>query len=167
MAKKINSSVSSLISVIGTATKQLEEIGEKRIFSEDNLFNFSFNVDRSIVDFIRNFVDKKRDNPDDYHYNQTDAIREGIVLMKLKNPDIPQRPAKIGIPTRKGRVLGSTAQDFIKTEKIKTSFRINEIEKEYIYDYIYSKTLNDKTFGKEHFLGELIENLKDKYKIKS
>lgn len=167
MAKKINSSVSSLISGIGTATKQLEEIGEKRILSEDNLFNFSFNVDKSNVDFIRKFVDMKRSNPDDFHYNQTDAIREGILLLKEKNPHITERPSAIKIPTRKGRIFGSTVEEFNKIEKIKTSFRINEIEKEYIYDYIYSKTLIEKSFGKEDFLEELIESLKSKYKIKA
>jgi Arc/MetJ-type ribon-helix-helix transcriptional regulator len=165
--KIINTSVLSQIAGIGNASRQLEEIGDKQIFSEDNLFNFSFNVDRSLVDFIRKFVDIKRSNPDEYHYNQSDAIREGIKLLKEANIEIGQRPRSVKIPTRKGRTFGSTVEDFNKVEKIKTSFRINEIEKEYIYDFIYSKATSEKPYGKEDFLEELTEALKQKYNVKA
>lgn len=167
MKKSINSSVLSQIAGIGNASKQLEEIGDRQIFSEDNLFNFSFNVEKSLINFIRKFVEMKRTNPDDFHYSQTDAIREGINLLKEINPDITQRPKSVKIPTRKGRILGTVVEEGIKAEKVKTSFRINEIEKEYIYDFIYSKTTSEKPYGKEEFLEELTAVLKEEYKIKA
>lgn len=167
MKKKINSSVLSQIAGIGSASKSLEEIGDRQIFSEDNLFNFSFNVEKPLIDFIRKFVDIKRTNPDQYHYSQSDAIREGINLLREINPTIIQRPRAVKIPTRKGRVYGTVIDEGNKTEKVKTSFRINEIEKEYIYDFIYSKATSEKPYGKEDFLEELTDVLKEEYQIKA
>ena len=167
MAKtKINSSVLSQISGIGNASKELQKIGDRRVLSEDNCLNFSFNVDKTLIDFIRKFVDLKRSNPNDFHYNQTDAIREGLALLKSSYKEIEERPLSVKIPTRKGRVLGSTIEDFNRTEKTKTSFRINEIEKEFIYDFIYYKSLSDKNYDKEKFLDEIIKLLKKHYKMK-
>lgn len=165
MKKNINSSVLTQIAGIGEASKSLEEIGDKQIFSEDNLFNFSFNIEKPLFIFIRKFVEFKRSNPDEFHYSQSDAIREGINLLKKSNPNVTQRPKAVKIPTRKGRVVGTVDGNI--EEKVKTSFRINEIEKEYIYDFIYSKTTSEKPYGKEDFLKELTEVIKDEYEIKA
>lgn len=184
MKKKINSSILSQIAGIGSASKSLEEIGDRQIFSEEKLLNFSFNVDRVLIDFIRKFVDYKRYKLNDYHYSQTDAIREGIFLLKEVHTEIEKRPSFAKIPTRKGRTSGVSIKMMNKVEKVKSSFSINEVEKEFIYDFIYHKIKsnvnfldqNDQddveeffkrnTYGKEDFFKEIVQILSQKYKLK-
>lgn len=123
-----------------------------RVFSEELLFNFSFTVPKENIELIRNFVIEKR-NSDvaHFHYNNSSAIREGINLLKEKHPNLQQRPKGIKFPARSG-ARGSLNG----VETYSTSFSISEANREFIYDYIYLKSLTTEGYNKVDFFADLV-----------
>lgn len=135
-----------------------EESQEER-FSEDKFQSFPFNLEQEKVEFLRNFVSfKRKSGPAFFHYNNSSAIREGVELLNEKYPDMKRRPAEIKIPTRygtRGRLNGVV--------KVKTSYWINEVEREFIYNFIYMKSLQQEEYNKSEFMDDLIDALVAQY----
>lgn len=141
------------IKSIGIESNNYQEIEKKpQVFSDDLLFNFSFTVPKKNIELIRNFVIEKR-NSDvaHFHYNNSSAIREGINLLKEKHPNLQQRPKGIKFPARSG-ARGSLNG----VETYTTSFSISEAHREFIYDYIYLKSLSTEGYNKVDFFADLI-----------
>ena len=124
---------------------------------EKNNITFSFVLEIEKVEILRKVESFRRKT--DFHYSISDAIREGIEFMKIKNTDLLIRPNGL-IPTRRGKRSNSE-----KRETVHTSYRITETEREFIYDYIYTKCVNkDGNFTKDDFMEDLIKALKLAYK---
>ena len=121
-----------------------------------------FKIERKNLDWCREFVSWKRLNLGDYQYTQSDIIREGISLLKEKYGELPNRPMSMAIPTKGGRVAG----EVLKEPRKKTSFRISEIEREFIYNLIFFKLQGKINYTKENFLEEIINLLSLKYDLK-
>ncbi len=137
-------------------TDSMEFENSEIAFSESKFSNFSFNIEKSMVNFVRDFVLQKRDNPKHYHYNNSDAMRDGIAFLRESNPNIKRRPSNALLPTKRGtlgRLNGIT--------KVKTSFSISDKDKDFLYNYIYFKQQKKKDFGKAEFFADLIQALKE------
>ena len=140
---------------VNDETDSMEFEDSEVAFSETKLSNFSFNIEKSMVDFIRDFVLEKRENPKYYHYNNSDAMRDGISLLRESNSKIKRRPSNALLPTKRGtlgRLNGIT--------KVKTSFSISDRDKDFLYNYIYFKQQKKEDFGKADFFEDLVKALK-------
>lgn len=156
MAKK-REDLSSLINlakrkeipkVIQTTTGD-DKVREKKI-------NFSFVLSIEQMQKLRNFVDEKRNSDIEFfNFNNTDAFREGLELLKSEHPDLKKRPRALKIPTRIGRRFGTKNGE----ERFPTSFSISEDERNFIYDFIYNKALENSRYCKENFFNEIINKI--------
>lgn len=154
--EKKNQTFLKQIENIGTESTNYQQIeNNPSVFSDDLLFNFSFTVPKENIELIRNFVIEKR-NSDvaHFHYNNSSAIREGINLLKEKYPNLQQRPKGIKFPARSG-ARGSLNG----VETYSTSFSISEAHREFIYDYIYLKSLSTDGYNKVDFFADLVSLL--------
>lgn len=123
--------------------------------------SFTFTLDRAIIDFLRKFIAFKRNVRDQYNFNQSDAIREGIVQLKSHYGNIPQRPGSVKLPTRKGKAFGSKITS--TQTKVTTSFYLSENDREFIYDVIYFNIKKGLAYGKEDFINQIVEVWKKEY----
>jgi hypothetical protein len=122
---------------------------------------FAFTLEKELVLFIKELVlFRIKESLDNYFYNESEAIREGIELMKLAFP-MEKRPVEISNPTKSGR--GASLDKSI--ERVNTSFLLHEEHKEYIYDFIYHKQEGGGRFTKGEFITLVVEQLKRKYKF--
>lgn len=158
------------LSNLQSAGEDLQKtVNEKNIeFSTENNIPFSFTLDRNLVLFIKELVLKKiNESVENYHFNESTAVREGIQLLS-KNSPVKQRPAIIGNPTKRGRKRGSSGSSITNKDvvKVSTSFLISESDREYIYNYIYENSKGDERFTKEQFFVLVVEQLEQKYKMK-
>jgi hypothetical protein len=135
------------------ATEKKEQLNEKKFFT------FSFNLEQQAVEFLREFVLYKRKSDSlFFHFNNSQAIREGILLLKANNPSIEARPEHLKIPTRVGREGSLNG-----AVKLKTSYFINEVERDFIYNFIYEKSLQNVYYSKTDFMNDLIGAIKNEY----
>lgn len=143
--------------------KNAEKIKEQeKEFSTENNIALTFTLDKNLVLYVKELVFFKiNNNVDNYFYNESEAVREGIELLGLSSP-VPQRPEEIKNPTKRGR---GTKQDK-EIVKVTTSFLISEKDLEYIYNYIYHQQKGGGRFTKEEFFVLVVEKLEEKYRIK-
>lgn len=164
MSKKVKQDLSALIdkareTQIETpkqvvVAEQPVEISKKNI--EEKIVSFSFNIEKSKVEFLRTFVLFKRNiGPEFFHYSNTEAVREGIQYLRKENADLENRPASVKMSTRKG-----TQGRLHGIEKLKTSFSISRDDREFIYNLIYENDVKNGNYGKAEFFDDLIESLK-------
>lgn len=124
--------------------------------SQEKIVSFSFNIEKTKVEFLRTFVLFKRNNgPEFFHYSNTEAVREGIQYLRKENADLENRPASVKMSTRKG-----TQGRLHGIEKLKTSFSISKDDREFIYNLIYKNDVKKGNYGKAEFFNDLIEALK-------
>ena len=124
--------------------------------AQEKVVSFSFNIEKSKVEFLRTFVLFKRNiSPEFFHYSNTEAVREGIQYLRKKNTDLEDRPASVKMSTRKG-----TQGRLHGIEKLKTSFSISKNDIEFIYNLIYKNDVKSGKYGKAEFFDDLIEALK-------
>lgn len=165
MNKKIDKRPRSRgLSNLQSAGEDLQKtVNEKNIeFSTENNIPFSFTLDRNLVLFIKELVLKKiNESVENYHFNESSAVREGIQLLSVISP-VKQRPEEIGNPTKRGRK--STAAEGVV--KVNTSFLISESDREYIYNFIYERQKGGGRFTKEEFFVLAVEQLEKKYNMK-
>lgn len=135
------------------------EKSQEDFFSSEKFLSFPFNLEQDKIEFLRNFVTyKRKSDPAFFHYNNSSAIREGLELLDKEYPELRKRPAAVKIPTRygtRGRLNGVI--------KIKTSYWINEVEREFIYNFIYMKSLTNEDYNKSEFMDDLINALTNEY----
>lgn len=132
---------------------------EEQKLSADKFSTFAFNIEEEKVKFLRDFVLYKRNiDPQFFHFNNSKAIREGIEILSELYPDLKKRPQEVKIPTRKGTdgLLNGVI-------KLKTSYWINQIEKDFIYNFIYAESLKNDDYNKSAFMSDLIEAINTKY----
>lgn len=123
---------------------------------EEKIVSFSFNIEKTKIEFLRNFVLFKRNlSPEYFHYSNTEAVREGIQYLRKDNSDLENRPASVKMSTRKG-----TQGRLHGIEKLKTSFSISKDDREFIYNLIYQNDVKNGNYGKAEFFDDLIEALK-------
>ena len=135
-------------------TEQLLE-GSTKI-AQGKVVSFSFNIEKSKIEFLRAFVLFKRNiSPEFFHYSNTEAVREGIQYLRKENTDLEDRPASVKMSTRKG-----TQGRLYGIEKLKTSFSISKNDREFIYNLIYKNDIKNRNYGKAEFFDDLIEALK-------
>lgn len=143
------------MNVLDKLNQKWSEAQENEI--EKNNITFSFLLEIEKVETLRNVETFRRKT--DFHYSVSDAVREGIQLMIKDSKDLVVRPVGL-IPTRRGKRSNNE-----KKERVFTSYRISESEREFIYDYIYNKCLKmDGNFTKDDFMEDLIKTLKLAYK---
>lgn len=139
----------------------------KQQIEETSLINnvtFSFLLQMQVVEQLREIEAIKR--KDDFHYCVSDVIRDGIEIMRNKYKDLPLRPNGV-IPTRRGKRSNST-----KTERVFTSCRISAADREFIYDFMYSKNINidgdflSTNYTKDDFIEQLLKDFKGSLKYK-
>lgn len=164
MSKKVKQDLSALIdkareTQIETpkqivVAEQPVEVSKQII--EEKIVSFSFNIEKSKVEFLRTFVLFKRNiGPEFFHYSNTEAVREGIQYLRKENADLENRPASVKMSTRKG-----TQGRLHGIEKLKTSFSISRDDREFIYNLIYENDVKNGNYGKAEFFDDLIESLK-------
>lgn len=137
-----------------------EKIEEKKYeFSNEPNIIFSFTLPITMIAYVKKLVIHNLSS--DYSYNESSAVREGILLLKKLSPFINQRPDEIIISTKRGRK--STANKEIK--KKTTSFLISEADQNFIYNYIYYKQKSGEIFIKEELFSLIIDQLEQKYNI--
>lgn len=125
---------------------------------EKRSVTFSFLLQYNVVQQLREIELLKRQT--DFHYNVSDVIREGIEVMKKKYTDLPIRPNGV-LPTRRGKHSNSD-----KKEKFHTSCRISEEQRDFIYDFMFSKNIDENgqikagNFTKDDFVEALLKDLK-------
>lgn len=146
------------------AGSDLQETNEKikehkQEYSTENNITFAFTLPISMIAYIKELVIEKLS--EDYNYNESNAVREGIKLLKIASPNLEQRPDEYAIPTKKGRK--STADKEIKMKS--TSFLISEADQNFIYNFIYNKQKGGGIFKKEEFFDLIIEQLEQKYQL--
>lgn len=144
---------------LGIETEKYYKPVETQRLSADKFSTFAFNIEEEKVKFLRDFVLYKRNsNPQFFHFNNSKAIREGIEILSELHPDLKIRPQEVKIPTRKGTdgLLNGVI-------KLKTSYWINEIEKDFIYNFIYAQSLKNNDYNKSDFMTDLIEGINSKY----
>jgi len=118
---------------------------------------FSFLIEIEKIEALRSFESFKRKT--DFHYSVSDVIREGIEIMRNQNKNLPSRPNGL-IPTRRGKHSNSQ-----KKERVFTSYRISENDRDFIYDYMYNKCSKmEGNYTKDDFMEDLIEAFKSAYK---
>lgn len=159
-SKKINVSVLNQINGIAELTKNIKENEE---IKKEKIINFSYYLDEKTLFFMKEFIHYKRFEEGVFEYNQSSIIKEGISLLKEKYPNLPVRPEKAKIPTKRGRRKKTNEDDEIKYA---TSFNISESEREFIYDFIYDKLKKGEDYIKEDFINDLLDEIKHKYKMK-
>jgi hypothetical protein len=164
MEKKLKNRGLSSLKKAGSILQETEvKFKEHKIeFSTENNIPFAFTIDKNLVLFIKELVlFQITSSIDNYHYNESAAVREGINILKLEHP-IERRPDEIINPTKRGR--GNTLNKEIV--KVNTSFLISESDREYIYDYIYNQQKSGGRFTKEEFLILVVDKLEQKYNFK-
>lgn len=144
---------------LGYDIRKFGEIRKSDISSNSkNTFTFSFLLKIEVVEKLRQIEATKRKNK--FHYNVSEVIREGIGVMRQKYKNLPSRPDGL-IPTRRGKHSNSENK-----EKTFTSFRISGEDRDFIYDFMYFKNLDEKgkficsNYTKDDFMECLISNLK-------
>lgn len=153
--KKIDDSVLDIVSGLGNATQQLSNFTNETQYSDD-VVNFSFVLEKTKIQWLREYVLKKRTTAlKFFHFSNTDAVKEGIALLREKYPDLEQRPKTLKYSTKVGRTYGAVN----KAEKMNTSYSITEKDKGFIYDLIYFKSTSGEEYTKTDFFNELIEEL--------
>lgn len=171
MSKKVKQDLSALIdkareTQIETPkqiviSKQILELPEKN--EEDKIVSFSFNIEKTRVEFLRTFVLFKRNiGPEFFHYSNTEAVREGIQYLRNEHTDLKNRPVSVKMSTRKG-----TQGRLHGVEKLKTSFSISKDDREFIYDLIYQNDVKNGNYGKAEFFDDLINALKSNTKFEA
>lgn len=149
----------SLIDSLGIETEKLLQNEKEETFSTTKFVSFPFNLEQEKVEFLRNFVLFKRNlSPDYFHYNNSHALREGILLLQSENPNLEHRPKSVKIPTRLG-----TQGNLNGTVKLKTSYYISEADKNFMYDYIYQQQSSKPNFSKTDFMEDIINVLSSSY----
>ena len=89
MSKNKIQNSDSLIDSLGIETEKLITNENEEIFSTTKFVSFPFNLELGKVEFLRNFVLFKRSlSPDYFHYNNSHAVREGILLLQNENPNL-------------------------------------------------------------------------------
>lgn len=146
-----------ILGEIEEQTARLDTLKGEEFFSAEPDIAFTFNLEKSKIEFIRGYVNARRENPEDFHYSNSSALREGIALLK-ENFEIARRPKTIKNPIRIGRPTADV-QEQAGEAKVRTSFYISRADKEYIYDFIYAHTTPDTFFGKEKFFDFIISAL--------
>lgn len=136
---------------LGYDIRKFGEIRKSEIGSNSkNTFTFSFLLKIETMEKLRLIEEFKRRKK--FQYNVSDVIREGIKKMKKKYQSLPNRPEGL-IPTRRGKHSNSE-----KKEKTFTSFRISGEDRDFIYDFMYFKNLNENgdlitsNFTKDDFM---------------
>lgn len=136
---------------------------EKQEFSTENNIIFSFYLNKDLLLYIKQLrIFKINSNSSHYLYNESEAVREGIQLLKEAFPNIPQRPDEIKNPAKAGR--GAKSDPNIVRSR--TSFAMSEADVEFIYNFIYNKQKGGDRYTKEEFFSLLVEHLENKYKLK-
>lgn len=159
MSKNKIQNSDSLIDSLGIETEKLIKNEKEETFSTTKFVSFPFNLEQEKIEFLRNFVLFKRNlSPDFFHYNNSHAVREGILLLQNENPNLEQRPKSVKIPTRLG-----TRGNLNGTVKLKTSYYISEAEKNFMYNYIYNMQSSKPHFSKTEFMEDLISILSSTY----
>ncbi|WP_175623189.1 hypothetical protein [Chryseobacterium schmidteae] len=164
MSKKIKQDLSALINKARetqietpkqiVVPEQTVEVLKKN--ADEKIVSFSFNIEKTKIEFLRTFVLFKRNiGPQFFHYSNTEAVREGIQHLRKQNADLENRPASVKMSTRKG-----TQGRLYGIEKLKTSFSISKDDREFIYNLIYKKDVQNGNYGKAEFFDDLIEALK-------
>ncbi|WP_336691078.1 MULTISPECIES: hypothetical protein [unclassified Chryseobacterium] len=142
-------------------TEKIKE--EKPEFSTENNIIFSFNLNKDLLLYIKQLrIFKIHSDLSHYLYNESDAVREGIQLLKKAFPNISQRPDEIKNPAKAGRGAKSDP-NIIRS---RTSFAISEADVEFVYNFIYDKQKGGDRYTKEEFFCLLVEHLEKKYKIR-
>lgn len=144
-------------STLQDTNEKIKERGQE--YSTENNITFAFTLPVIMIAYIKELVITKLS--EDYSYNESSAVREGIQLLKLVNPNIEQRPDDLPISTKKGRK--STADK--KIIKKSTSFLISADDQNFIYNFIYKEQKGGGIFKKEEFFSLLIEQLELKYNL--
>lgn len=165
MADKIKSALSNLVKSVAEENRTIptqKVVPIKKKISDDVVF--AFTLDKELILYLKELVlfKKSSDNAQDYFFNESEAVREGIKLMQNSYSHIKPRPEDIGVPTWRGR--GQTTQDGVI--KVNTSFLISKAERNFVYDFIYHEQKGGSRFTKEEFMILLIEELERKYQIK-
>ena len=159
MSKNKIQNSDGLIDNLGIEAEKMDKNEKEDSFSTTKFVSFPFNLEQEKVEFLRNFVLFKRNlSPDFFHYNNSHAVREGILLLQNKNPNLEQRPKSVKIPTRLG-----TRGNLNGIVKLKTSYYISEAEKNFMYDYIYNMQSSKPHFSKAEFMEDLISILSSTY----
>ena len=164
MNKKIVGSRSRGLSNLQSAGENLQKTVQENTkeYSTENNIPLSFLIEKSLVLFVKDLVLQRiKDSVDNYHYNESVAVREAIDLLRKAVP-VASRPAEIMNPTKRGRKT-TASPDAVK---VATSFLISEADREYIYNFIYDKQKSGGRFTKEEFFIELVNQLEIKYNIK-
>lgn len=94
-------------------------------------------------------------------YRFSDAIFEGIELLKIKNPDIPERDNKISIRTNKG-----AGKKISIKSGLKTSILAPYLVCEWVENYICFRIKDDKLYSRTYFINDIVKILKKDYKNK-
>jgi hypothetical protein len=131
--------------------------------SAKNNITFSFLLQIEVVEQMREIEAIKRKT--DFYYTVSDVVREGIDIMRKKYKNLPVRPEGL-LPTRRGKHSNSTKKD-----KVFTSCRITEQDREFIYDFMFSKNINQDgefinvNFTKDDFMETLLKDFKANLKM--
>lgn len=167
MAKSVKEDLASLLQM---AKEEKRDVPVQMVVPVDNkkldadkevpkYIPFSFTVDRELILYVKNLVLQKiKEDVNNYFYNESTAIKEGIDLLKISSP-VPKRPVEIGTPTKSGRGVATDK----KIIKVSTSFLLSEEDKEFVYDYIYHQQRGGGRYTKEEFFNLIVEKLKEKY----
>lgn len=153
-----------ILGEIEAQTAKLDTLKKEEVFSAEPDIAFTFNLEKPKIEFIRNYVNTRRENPEDFHYSNSSALREGIELLR-ENFVIGKRPKSVKNPIRIGRPTVDV-QEQATGPKIRTSFYISKADKEFIYDFIYAHSKPDVFFGKEKFFDFIINVLSVQGKTK-
>lgn len=153
---------SSGLDALKNASVEHEKSENKINYSTLNNVIMAFHVDKELILFIKKLVFFKiNEDVNSYHYNESEAVREGINLMRLTMPNLKERPAEIENPTRKGRRTTNSG-----IVKVKTSFLVSENDKQFFYNLVYDRQKGGGTFTKEDFLKLIVEHLQNNYNLK-
>lgn len=160
---KTKSKIANIDEVVGELVGETEIYAvieeQEEHFSTEIFLSFPFNLEQEKVQFLRSFVLFKRNlSPEFFHYNNSHAIREGIDLLGQAHPNLKKRPKTVKIPTR----LGSQGSLNGKV-KLKTSYWINEVERDFIYNFIYANSIIKNEYSKSDFMDDLIKILCSTY----
>lgn len=139
--------------------KVVPVVPKEKKFLKEKTTNFPFNLEQNRIEFLREFVIKKRkQNAKFFHYSNTDAVKEGINYLREKYSDLKKRPESIKHSTRVG-----TTGHLHGVVKTQTSFSLPVSDREFIYDLIFAKDGNPSEYNKAEFFDELIDELSKRY----
>lgn len=131
--------------------------------SPKNKITFSFLLQMEVVERMREIEALKRKT--DFYYTVSNVVRDGIDIMRNKYTNLPIRPEGL-LPTRRGKHSNSTKKD-----KVFTSCRICEQDREFIYDFMYSKNIDQNgnfingNFTKDDFMEVLLKDFDANLKL--